>query len=231
MDIRGLGEALVQALLSHGLIQSPADLYTLTLEQLLTLPGIQEKSARNLLRSIQRSKRRPLPNVIFALGIRYVGAQTAQLLAEALGDLDLLSTAAVSDLEAIAGIGSKTAESIVEWMSDAANRELLDKLKAAGLTWHVERSDVAPGPLAGSTFLITGRLDAMPRSRAEARLKELGATVASGMSKSVDFLVAGAEPGSKLGRARKLGTPVKDEAWLFDVLESGQFPEQQKGGE
>lgn len=224
MDIRGLGEALVQVLLSHGLIQSPADLYALTLEQLVTLPGIQEKSARNLLRSIQRSKRRPLPNVIFGLGIRYVGAQTAQLLADALGDLDLLSAASVDELEAIPGVGNKTAQSIVEWMADPANRELLDKLKAAGLTWHAEQPEAAPGPLSGTTFLITGRLDAMPRSRAEARLKELGGTVAGGMSKSVDFLIAGAEPGSKLDRAVKLGTPVKDEAWLLNVLEGQRLP-------
>ncbi len=224
MDIRGLGEALVQVLLTHGLIQSPADLYTLTLEQLLTLPGVQEKSARNLLRAIQRSKRRPLPNVIFALGIRYVGAQTAELLAGALGDLDVLLSASLDDLEAIPGIGNKTAQSIVEWMSEPANGELLAKLKAAGLTWHAERSEAEPGPLAGTTFLITGRLDGMPRSRAEARLKDLGANVASGMSKSVDFLIAGAEPGSKLDRARKLGTPVKDEAWLLEVLEGQRLP-------
>lgn len=224
MDIRGLGEALVQVLLTHGLIQSPADLYTLTLEQLLTLPGVQEKSARNLLRAIQRSKRQPLPNVIFALGIRYVGAQTAELLADALGDLDVLSSASLDDLEAIPGIGNKTAQSIVEWMSEPANLDLLAKLKAAGLTWHAERSEAEPGPLAGTTFLITGRLDGMPRSRAEARLKDLGANVASGMSKSVDFLIAGAEPGSKLDRARKLGTPVKDEAWLLEVLEGQRLP-------
>lgn len=225
MDIRGLGEALVQVLLEHGLIQSPADLYSLTLEQLLTLPGIQEKSARNILRSIQRSTARPLPNVIFALGIRYVGSQTAELLADALGNVDLLSEASPASLEAIPGIGNKTAESVVEWMTDPANRDLLMNLKAAGLTWYVQRSEVAPGPLAGNTFLITGRLDAMPRPRVEARLKELGAVIAGGMSKSVDFLIAGAEPGSKLDRARKLGTPVKDEAWLLDVLEGQRLPE------
>lgn len=218
MDIRGVGEALVQALLDHDLIRDPADLYRLNAERLLGLPGIQEKSAGNIVRSIRRSTGRPLPNVVFALGIRYVGAQTAEILATALGDLDVLSHASVDDLESIPGIGRKTAESVVEWMADPSNRELLQKLKEAGITWQAKPPETAAGPLAGTTFLITGRLDAMPRSQAETRLKALGAVIAGGMNKSVDYLIAGVEPGSKLDRARKLGTPVKDEQWLLDLL-------------
>lgn len=225
MDIRGLGEALVQLLLTHGLIQSPGDLYSLKIENLLTLPGIQERSARNILRSIQRSKSRPLSNVIFALGIRYVGAQTAELLAAAFNDIDKLAAATVDDLLAVSGIGLKTAESIVEWMADPANCALLATLRAAGVSWRQERVEAEPGPLTGTTVLITGRLDAMPRPRAEARLKELGATIASSMSKTVDYLIVGAEPGSKLDRAKKLGTPIKDEAWLRRVLEEQQLPD------
>lgn len=219
MDIRGLGEALVRALLEHGLIRDPADLYGLTMEGLLALPGIQEKSAWNLLRSIDRSKSRPLANIIFALGIRYVGSQTAELLASSFGDLDALRAATIEALEAVEGIGSKTAESIVEWTTDEKNRDVLARLKQSGVRWR-ERRAVASGPLTGLTFLITGRLDSLSRGQAEARLKDLGAKIAPGMSKSVDYLIAGADPGSKLDKAQKLGTPVKDEAWLVGVLET-----------
>ncbi|MBV9280728.1 MAG: NAD-dependent DNA ligase LigA [Chloroflexi bacterium] len=225
MDIRGLGERLVQLFLDHALIRDPADIYGLTLEQLLTMPGIKEKSASNLLRSIERSKRRPLANVIFALGIRYVGAQTAQLLADAFHDLDDLMDAPLERLEAVEGIGRKTAESIVAWAALAQNRELLARLKAAGVVWSEKPADdTAPGPLAGRTLLITGRLDAMPRGQAEERLKALGAKIAPGISKAVDFLIVGADPGSKLDRARKLGTQIRDEGWLLEVLERQQIP-------
>jgi DNA ligase (NAD+) len=226
MDIRGLGEALVRLLLQEDLIRDPADLYSLTEEQLLTLPGIKEKSASNLLRSIELSKQRPLPGVIFALGIRYVGFLTAQLLAS-LGDLDALAEASVERLEAIEGIGSKTAESVVAWRAQDGNRDLLRRLKQAGVTWRQEPPDEAEtGPLTGITFLRTGRLEGMPRSQAEASLRDLGATIAGGMNRSVDYLLAGTDPGSKLDRARKLGTPVKDEAWLVSLLEAGQIPEE-----
>jgi DNA ligase (NAD+) len=220
MDIRGLGERLVQLLLDHGLIRDPADIYTLTLEQLLGLPSFKEKSASNLIRSIQRSKTRPLDRVIFALGMRYVGSQVAEKLAEAFPDMDVIANATVEQLEAAEGIGRKTAESIVAWMSRDENRDILSRLKDAGVTWHAEPEAAIEGPLAGSTLLITGRLEDLSRGQAEARLRELGAKIAPGVSKSVDYLVVGAEPGSKLEKARKLGTPVKDEAWLLDVLKN-----------
>jgi DNA ligase (NAD+) len=194
------------------------------MEGLLELPGIQEKSATNLLRSIDRSKSRPLANIIFALGIRYVGSQTAELLAASFGDLDALREATVATLEAVEGIGAKTAESIVEWTSDERNRDVLDRLRQSGVRWR-ERHAVASGPLAGVTVLITGRLAALTRGQAEARLKDLGAKIAPGTSKGVDYLIAGADPGSKLDKAQKLGTPVKDEAWLLDLLETGTLPD------
>jgi DNA ligase (NAD+) len=226
MDIRGLGEANVQLLLDAGLIKDPADIYSLTLEQLLTLPGFKEKSATNLLRSIERSKRRPLSKVIFALGIRYVGAQTAELLADAFEDLDALLGASREQLEGVEGIGRKTAESIVAWAAQPQNRDLTCRLKATGLTWREERPDAGTsGPLAGTTILITGRLDSMPRPQAEARLRELGARIAPGMSKAVGYLIVGAEPGSKLAKAQKLGTQIRDEAWLLQVLEERRIAE------
>ena len=226
MDIRGLGEKQVQKLLEHGLIRDPADIYGLTFDQLLTLPEIKEKSAANLMQSIQRSKRRPLAAVIFALGIRYVGAQTAELLAQAFPDLDfLLRARTVEELEAVHGIGRKTAQSIVSWAGQPQNQDFARRLQAAGVTWR-EQPDAtaASGPLAGKTLLITGRLDSMPRGQAEARLRELGARIATGMSKEVDFLIVGADPGSKLDKAKKLGTPICNEEWLRRVLEEKKIP-------
>jgi DNA ligase (NAD+) len=226
MDIRGLGERLVQELLAHELIRDPADLYSLTEEKLLTLPGIKEKSAGNLLTSIERSKSRPLANVIFALGIRFVGLQTAEILAHAFRSLDALQDATVDSLEAVEGVGRKTAESIVEWMATDGNRGILQRLKAAGVRSEEDAAQTSEeGALAGLTFLLTGRLDTLTRGQAEARLKDLGAKIAPGMSKGVDYLIAGVDPGSKLDRAKKLGTPVRDEAWLAQLLQAGRLPD------
>jgi DNA ligase (NAD+) len=133
--------------------------------------------------------------------------------------------ASVDELEAVEGIGRKTAESIVAWAALPHNQELLCRLKAAGLVWQKERSETAAGPLADLCFLITGRLESLSRGQAETRLKDLGAKIAPSMSKGVDYLIVGADPGSKLDKARKLGTPIKDEAWLVQVLEEGQIPE------
>jgi DNA ligase (NAD+) len=226
MDIQGLGERLVQLLLDHGLIRDPADIYYLTLEQLMALPGFKEKSASNLIRSIERSKTRPLDRVSFALGIRYVGSQVAEKVSEAFPDMDRIANATVAELEAAEGIGRKTAESIVEWMSRAENRDILRRLKGAGVSWRAEPQAEVEGPLSGTTLLITGRLDGLSRGQAESRLRDLGAKIAPGISKSVDYLVVGAEPGSKLEKARKLGTPIKDEDWLLDVLEKQRLDDE-----
>jgi len=214
-----------ERMLAAGLVRDPADLYYLTLDQLLTLEGIKEKSAGNLLRSIVGSKQRPLENVIFALGIRFVGLQTAELLAHGFGDLDAIADAGVDQLEAVEGIGLKTAESVAEWFAEERSRDFLRRLKNAGVTRKEKPADGASGPLEGKTFLLTGRLAGLSRGQAESRLRELGAKIAPGMSKGVDFLVAGAEPGSKLDKARKLGTVIKDEDWLIRVLEEGSIPD------
>jgi DNA ligase (NAD+) len=224
MDIRGLGEALAWVLLDQKLIRDPADIYALTAEQLLTLPGFKEKSASNLIQAIERSKRRPYDRVIFALGIRFVGDQVAERLAEAFPDMDMLANATVDQLEAAEGIGRKTAEAVVAWMASDEHRDILARLHAAGLTWQAEHHDAPAGPLSGTVFLITGRLDGLSRGAAETRLRELGARIAPGISKSVDYLIVGAEPGSKLDRAQKLGTAIRDETWLVRVLESGTIP-------
>jgi DNA ligase (NAD+) len=224
MDIRGLGEKQVHHLLEHNLITTPADVYYLSLDALLSLPGIQEKSAGNLLRGIQRSKRQPLPRVILGLGIRYVGERTAELLAEAFGDLDAIMVASVEQLEGVEGIGRKTAESVAAWMEDSENRAFLERLRSAGVTWKERRQTEDAGPLTGLTFLLTGRLDTLSRTEAETGLRALGARIAPGMSKAVTYLIVGEDPGSKLDKAQKLGTPIKDEAWLRQVLETGSIP-------
>jgi DNA ligase (NAD+) len=224
MDIRGLGEALTQVLLDHGLIHDPADLYSLTEEQFLTLPGFQHKSASNLVRAIAHSKERPFDRVVFALGIRFVGDTVAERLVTSFPTMDALANASVDELSAAEGIGRKTAESIVAWMERPQNREFLERLRNAGVQWSARPVDHVEGPLSGATLLITGRLNGISRGEAESRLEALGARIAPGMSRAVDYLIVGADPGSKLDRAQKLGTPVRDEAWLHRVLEERAIP-------
>jgi DNA ligase (NAD+) len=229
LDIRGLGERMVQVLLDHGLIRDPADIYSLTAERLLELPGVKEKSAANILTAIEISKSRPLDRVVFGLGIRYVGSQVAETLVEAFPDLDRISIASVEELEAADGVGRKTAESVVEWMSREGNRDILARLKSAGLTWTAATPEPVAGPLGGSTFLITGKLEGLSRGQAESRLVSLGGKIAPGMNKTVDYLIVGADPGSKLAQAQKLGTSIKDEQWLLHVLESEGIPPEEHG--
>jgi DNA ligase (NAD+) len=216
-----LGEELVRDFLDHSVIRDPADLYAVTVEQLLSLPNFKEKSANNVVQAIERSKDRPLPNVIFALGIRHVGGQTADLLSQAFGNLDALASASTDQLEATEGVGPKIAESIAAWFQGEGNRAFLERLHLAGVTWQDERSSEATGPLNGITFLITGRLDSLSRGHAEEQLKELGAKIASSVNKGVDYLIVGAEPGSKLAKAQKLGTKIRDEEWLVRLFENG----------
>lgn len=225
MDIRGLGEALTQLLLEREIIHDPADLYALTEADFLSLPNIKEKSAGNLLHAIELSKRRPLDRVIFALGIRFVGSQTAELLADAFGNLDDLLAASAADLESVQGIGGKTAQSVSEWAAQQSNRELVRRLQDAGVRARAGSAGARSGPLTGTTLLLTGRLDAMPRGEAERQLRMLGAKIATSMNKTVDYLISGAEPGSKLDKAAKLGTAVRDEAWLLRLLQEKALPE------
>jgi DNA ligase (NAD+) len=221
MDIRGLGSRLVAALKDAGLIQDYADIYDLTVEKLMTLPGIKDKSASNLMASIEKSKERPFNNVVFALGIRFVGGQNAEILVSAFSTMSRLRAASRDDLEAVQGVGSKMAENVAEWFSNAANLNLVDRLASAGVRMEVDRSDQIEGPLSGKTFLLTGKLEEYSRGEAEAALQGLGGRIAPGISKSVDYLIAGADAGSKLDKARKLGTDIRDEQWLRRVIETG----------
>jgi len=222
MDIRGLGSRLIAALRDQGLVATPADIYDLSREDLMMLPGIKEKSADNLIRAIENSRTRPFPHVLFALGIRFVGFQNAEILAAAFPSIDRLRAATADDLEAVQGIGGRMAESIVEWFAEPGNTLLVNRLSRAGLVMEAEGVKVE-GPLTGLTFLLTGRLDNLTRGDAEQALQALGARIAPGISKAVDYLVVGAEAGSKLAKAQKLGTEVRDEAWLKRVLDTGRI--------
>jgi DNA ligase (NAD+) len=219
MDIESVGEKLAWTLIHQQLVYDPSDLYALQKEQLLQLERMGEKSAQNVLDNIAASKQRSLTRVLFALGIRYVGYQNAELLARAFQTMAAVRAASLDDIVAVEGIGPKIAESVYAWFHDPDNLRMVDKLVEAGVNM-VEHSTQATGPLAGLTIVVTGRLEHYTRGQIEQRIKELGGTVGDSVSKKTDYLVAGEDAGSKLAKAQKLGTPILDEAG-FDALASG----------
>lgn len=220
MDIDGIGEKLAAALLKEGLVKNVADLYSLREQDLIDMERMGEKSVQNLLDAIQKSKERPLASVIFALGIRHVGSETADLLASHFDSIDGLANASIDDLLEVPTIGPKVAESILAFFHQEANRRIVDELRRAGVRLEQERK--APGelPLAGREFVLTGRLEALPRGEAEARIRELGGSVGSSVTRKTTDVVAGAEPGSKLERARSLGTRLLSEDEFRHILEA-----------
>jgi DNA ligase (NAD+) len=225
MDIDGLGEKLAAALLAAGLVRDVADVYYLTKAQLVGLERMGDKSAENLLRAIEASKSRPVARLLFALGIRHVGAQTAALLISAFGSLDALAAASEAEITAVEGVGPKIAASVRAWFDEPRNRTVLEKLRRAGLRFSEEPTAPATGlPLAGKSLVITGRLERWTRLAAEARIKELGGTVSDTVSRKTDYLVVGADPGSKLRRAQQLGTRILNEA-EFEQLLAGKLPD------
>jgi DNA ligase (NAD+) len=218
LDVDGLGESLVAALLAAGLVHTPADFYKLTEEQLLGLDRIGQRSAQNLLRSIEASRNRPLDRLIFALGIRHVGGETAALLALHFGSLDALAKADLGELTAVEGIGPIVAEHVHAFFRDPASEELVAALKVAGLNTVSETGAARSQPLAGRQYVLTGSLAGLTRGEAEDRLKRLGASVGSSVTKKTHGLIAGEDPGSKLARAQQLGTPVLNEEQCLQLL-------------
>jgi DNA ligase (NAD+) len=224
MDIRGLGDAVAERLVGQNLIKDVADLYTLTEEQILTLPGFQHKSATNLLKSIAATRSCTFAQVLSAIGIRYVGQKAGETLAEGLRSMDALLEAKQEVIAALPGIGNKIAESVYNWAQLPTNRDFAGRLKAAGLTLAAPAVDVADDadaanrPFAGETFLLTGSLEQLTRGQAEQAIVALGGKIASGVSKSLSHLIVGESAGSKLAKAEKLGVPIQDEAWLVDRL-------------
>ncbi|GCE11765.1 NAD-dependent DNA ligase LigA [Tengunoibacter tsumagoiensis] len=218
MDINTIGEKMCEQLADAGYVKNVADFYDLTHDQLLALEGVKEKSADNMLKAIQESKKQPLSRLLFGLNIRYLGEKAAQLIAQAFGNIDRLLEAQEADIISVGGIGPKIGQSLYAWLQDANNIALLDRLRAAGITMTEEQKSIS-GPLNGQTFLLTGRLETMSRSNAEEAIKKLGGTIASGVSKSLSHLIVGEDAGSKLAKAQKAGVPIHDEQWLSDLLQ------------
>jgi DNA ligase (NAD+) len=217
MDIVGIGEKAIEALLELSLIEDAGDLFRLTGEQLVELPHYKEKAIANALASIETSKSRPLGRVLFALGIRHVGETVADMLASRLGSLDALMAAAPEELAEIDGVGPKIAASIAAYFEEPRNREVVEKLGAAGVNLSAAEQP-REGPLTGKTLVLTGSLPTLPRGEAERLIKGAGGKIASSMSRKVDYVVVGAEPGSKLEKARSLGVPEVGEDWLRGIL-------------
>jgi DNA ligase (NAD+) len=225
MDIDRVGEKLLLTLLRQGLVNDPADLYLLTKEQLVQLERLAEKSAQNVLDSIEASKQRPLYRLIWGLNIRHVGEKAAQLLAAHFGSLDAIMQATEEDVSAIEGIGPTIARSIVAYFGNPQYRDVIARLAAAGVRVVDEPSngaDPIDGPLSGKSFVVTGRLQRATRTQIEARIKELGGGVHDNVTKKTSYLVVGEDAGSKLAKAQKLGTRILDED-LFDRLAAGEI--------
>jgi len=218
MDIRGIGESLCAALFQAGLVKNVSDLYDLTVEKLLTLERMAEKSATNIINSINKSKDRPLSKVIFALGILHVGEEMAELLAKRFGSMDKLADASMEELLSIPAVGPKLADSIIAFFRQEENRSLLKRLRKAGVRLEEEAVKPEELPLAGQEFVITGRLEAFSRQEAEAQIKVLGGSTGSSVTGKTTYLVVGADPGSKLDRARALGTKQITEEELLHLL-------------
>ncbi|MDI6857580.1 MAG: NAD-dependent DNA ligase LigA [Dehalococcoidia bacterium] len=219
MDIEGIGEKLAAALMQAGLVKDPADVYYLKMEQLVGLERMAEKSARNVLDAIEGSKERPLSRVIFALGIRHVGSEVAEILAQEYGSLDALANASVEELQSIPSIGPKIAESIRAYFQVEGNRRLIEKLRKAGVRLEGERAGrPAEGPLGGQQFVVTGTLSSFSRAEAEEKLERLGAKTGSSVTRKTDYLVVGENPGSKLQKAQQYGTKTLSEEEFLELL-------------
>ncbi len=222
MNIEGLGDALVDQLMDNGLVRSIPDLYDLKLQNLENLERMGSKSSQNLLDEIEKSKQRALPRLIFALGIRYVGERTAQALAAHFKDLEKLSIARLEELVQVEDVGPKVGESIVFFFRQPENKELLSRLKKAGLSLsHKEEAKRGDLPLAGQTFVLTGKLSDFTRDGAAEIIEKLGGTVSSSVSSRTTSVIVGESPGSKLVQAKRLGIPTMGEKEFAKLVGKG----------
>ncbi len=218
MNIDGLGEALVDQLVEKGLVHDVADLYSLTHEQLANLERMGDKSASNLLSEIENSKKASVARLIFALGIRFVGERTGQLLADHFSSLDKLAKATEAELFEVEEVGPRVAECIREFFAEPRNLEVIKKLRQAGLQFEQERVHKAEGHLTGKQFVLTGTLAHHSRDEAKALIEAAGGRVVGSVSKKTDYVVVGADPGSKLEKARTLGISTVGEDELLKLL-------------
>src|SRR5499427_3024087 len=219
MNIDGMGEALVTQLTEKGLVKNVADIYKLTRADLLGLERFAEKSAQNLLGEIETSKNLPLERVIYGLGIRMVGERTAQFLAEHFGSMEAIANASAEELQNVGEVGPKIAESIAEFFSNPANRELVKRLEKSGLKFTGEMKERGT-KLAGKTFVLTGTLAKYTRDEAKKMIEDAGGKVTGSVSKKTDYVVAGIEAGSKLDKAKELGVAVINEGDMEQLIAS-----------
>jgi len=223
LDIEGLGDKLVEQMVDNAIVRTPADLYKLGITALANLERMADKSANNILQAIEKSKHTTLARFIYALGIRNVGETTAKGLAAHLGSIDRLIEADTERLQQIPDIGPVVAQSIVDFFAEAHNCEVIEQLRASGVHWdeHEGKSSLpdAAAPLQGKTFVLTGTLPAMSREEAKEKIEALGGKVSGSVSKKTDYVVVGADPGSKHDKALSLGIPVLDEAGLLELLQ------------
>ncbi len=218
MDIDGMGEALVDQLVDSGLVRSVGDIYGITLDQLLALERMGQKSAQKILDNIERSKARPLPRVLNGLGIPFVGERTAQILADHFGSVDAIAAADEEKLQEAEEVGPKVARAIREFFAEERNLGLVKQLREAGLQFQQEIRRKAAGPLQGKIFVLTGSLPTLTREDAKARIEAAGGKVTGSVSKKTDYVVAGEEAGSKLDKARALEVAVIGERELLDMI-------------
>ncbi|MGB8656060.1 MAG: NAD-dependent DNA ligase LigA, partial [Candidatus Acidiferrales bacterium] len=217
MNIDGLGEKIVDQLVEQKILEDAAGLYRLKLDTLANLDRMAEKSAQNLLDEIAASKKSPLARLIYALGIRFVGERTGQLLAAHFGSLEQIAKASIEELTEVHEIGPKVAEGVAEFFSEPANRKLIEHLRAAGVNMKEEKKAALSDKFAGKTFVFTGTLERRSREEAEALVAAHGGKAGASVSKKTNYVVVGADPGSKFEKAKSLGVPILDEA-QFDKL-------------
>jgi DNA ligase (NAD+) len=221
MNIDGVGEALVDQLVDRGTVHSVADLYDLQLGDLVSLERMGVKSAGNVIRNIDRSRQNPLPRVITALGIRFVGERTANFLAEAFGSMDAIEHASLEELQLAEEVGPKVAEAVVQFFSEPGNRELVSRLRQAGLQFFYASTRPKAGPLQGKTLVITGTLATLSRDEAKRLIEQAGGRVSSAVSRKTSYVVVGEDAGSKLAKARELGVCTLTEDELKALADGG----------
>jgi DNA ligase (NAD+) len=219
MDIEHLGEAVVEQVVDRGLVRDFGDLYRLTVPQVAELERLAERSATNLVTAIAGSRKRGLARVLYALGIRFVGERAARLLADHFGSIDRVAAATIEEISEIHGIGQRIAQSIRLFFDQPANQKVVEHLREVGVGLEEAQRPTGPKPFAGKTFVLTGALDTMSRDEAKARIARMGGRVTSGVSRKTDFLVAGAEAGSKLDDAKRLGVTVLDEPAFLELTD------------
>lgn len=219
MNIEGLGEAVLDQLLEKKLVKTIPDLYSLKLEDLVKMERMGLKSSQNLLEEIEKSKQREVSRLIYALGIRYVGERTAQILALHFKSIDKLQQASLEDLTQVEGIGPKVAESIVFFFKQPANIELLRRLKEAGLNFKAREEKKGKKPLAGQVFVLTGKLATLTRDEASDIIEKLGGKVSSSVTRKTNYVIVGESPGSKLRQAQELGIPLLNEQEFLNLTD------------